>query len=432
MKLYGHGTQTAKIRPSVDHGSHLSLTSLADVMNSDTVKLRPFRHLILLSLFVSPHARSEEIEIQAGGHPRDRSIVTLPARRDTAPHGMLRDSSGTWTPCQLTPEGNLTFITPPLKAGEKRTYTLAERPARSTEDAQAKEEGDQVNLTIAGKAVASYQTVSKKSPRPKLNPLFLRGGYLHPLVTPSGKTVTDDYPVNHLHHHGIWMAWTKTSFDGREPDFWNMGQGKGKVDFVSLEKQWSGPVEAGLVSKQKYTDLTGPAPVDALNETWTVRTYNTGAAFNILDLESSQTTAGNIPLLLPVYHYGGLGIRGLEAWNGKDAATFITSENVTDRNKANGKPARWIAMTGKAGETTAGVAILSHPENFRSPQPVRTHPNEPFISFAPQTNEAMSIQPGETYRAKYRFIIFDGDADAKLIEALWQDYADPVKAVWKD
>ena len=396
------------------------------------VKTRIFRHLTILSAFGISSAKSAHIEIDAGPHPRTESIMTVVAP-GLSERGILESDdkkiSGYY---QKASDDTVTFIVPSLSAGQKLTLREGDYYGQIANKSSAVKENDQILLNVRNKPVVTYQTTARKSPRENLDPKFLRGGYLHPLFTPSGKTVTDDYALNHLHHHGVWTAWTKTSFDGREPDFWNMGQGKGKVDFVSLEKTWSGPVEAGLVSKLKQTDLTSGSPIDVLNETWTVRTYAAGKDFNIIDLESAQVCATDKPLLLPVYHYGSIGIRGREEWNGKDKASFVTSEKFTDRNKANSQPARWIAMNGAVEGGTAGIAILSHPDNFRAPQPIRTHPSEPFISFAPQTNEAMSIQPGETYRMKYRFITFDGEPDAAKLEALWQDYAHPVKAVWKD
>src|SRR6266566_5163143 len=59
---------------------------------------------------------------------------------------------------------------------------------------------------------------------------------------PSGKLLTDDYPPDHKHHHGIWSPWTKTEFEGRHPDFWNMGQKLGRVEFVKLDDTFSSPV----------------------------------------------------------------------------------------------------------------------------------------------------------------------------------------------
>jgi hypothetical protein len=374
-----------------------------------------------------------QLEVDGGNHVRKASVVTIQSPTNAAPgtSGYLRSEDGKISlPCQFDSDGKLTFVAPSLEPHQKLKLSLTVDKDGIAQQAVTAKDSDSIQLNVRGKNVAAYQTTARTSPREDLDPKYLRGGYLHPLVTPSGKIVTDDYPIDHLHHHGIWTAWTKTRFDGREPDFWNMGQGKGKVDFVSLGKSWSGPVEAGLTSFHKFTDLASGSPVDVLDEAWTIRTYDTGEAYHIIDLDSIQTTTGNKPLELPIYHYGGLGIRGREEWNGKDKATFITSENLTDRNKANSQPARWISMSGAVEGGTAGFAILSHPENFRAPQPVRIHPSEPFISLAPQTKEAMSIKSGEAYHSRYRFIIFDGEADAKLIEQLWQDYAHPVTATW--
>jgi hypothetical protein len=386
-------------------------------------------------------SHAQQLEIDAGEFARDASVITVPIPNSEP--GPLDFHSMSGTPGargQVSQDHILTLISPKLAAGEKvRLSPIPFGSGVRLERATATQNGDQVKFAVRetppkfeAKDSFTYQGATRKDTPAGLDPKFLRGGYLHPLTTPSGKVVTDDYPKNHLHHHGIWMAWTKAVVDGRETDFWNMGQGKGKVDFVSMEKSWSGAVEAGVIAKNKYTDLTSGSPVDVLGDTWTVKTYAVGDAYRMIDLESDQVTLDGKTLELPIYHYGGIGIRGLEAWNGKgDAATFLNSEGETDRIKANGQPARWVRMTGKVeGGGVAGIAVLCHPDNFRAPQPARIHPNEPFISYAPQTNGAMAIKPGETYKSRYRFIISDGEADAALLERLWQDYAHPITAKW--
>ena len=87
-------------------------------------------------------------------------------------------------------------------------------------------------MRVGGKPVLRYQA-DKIPPRPDITAEFHRGGYLHPLFTPSGVLVTDDYPKDHKHHHGIWTAWTSTEYEGRKPDFWNMGGKKARKDHVS-------------------------------------------------------------------------------------------------------------------------------------------------------------------------------------------------------
>jgi hypothetical protein len=162
-----------------------------------------------------------------------------------------------------------------------------------------------------------------------------------------------------------------------------------------------------------------------------VRAFAVSAKFHLLELAFEHTMAGNDDLKLPEFRYGGLGIRGAKAWDGLGKADFLTSEGLTDRDEANGKPARWIAMSGAAGEGKAGIAILGHPGNFRAPQPIRIHPNEPFISFAPQMAGDMEIAHDKAYRSAYRFVLFDGAPDKQLLDRLWNDYATPPTANWE-
>ena len=72
--------------------------------------------------------------------------------------------------------------------------------------------------------------------------------------------------------------------------------------------------------------------------------------------------------------------------------------------------------------------MLSHPDNVHSPQPVRIHPTEPFLNFAPQQSGAFTIRPGEPLTLRYRFLVMDGPPDAAFIDAMWQAYAMPVRA----
>ena len=116
---------------------------------------------------------------------------------------------------------------------------LAE-PVSATRDAK------QIVFRSGERGLLRYQAEPGEFPRPEIKEAFRRGGYLHPIRTPSDRLVTDDFPTNHVHHHGLWMPWTKTVFEGREPDFWNMGTDKGRVEFVAIDEVWSKDGRAGF------------------------------------------------------------------------------------------------------------------------------------------------------------------------------------------
>jgi hypothetical protein len=297
----------------------------------------------------------------------------------------------------------------------------------ASESVSAKRVGKQIVFSTGGREILRYQAEPGEFPRTDIKEAFRRGGYLHPIYTPSGRLVTDDFPLNHIHHHGIWMPWTKTEFEGRAPDFWNMGAGKARVEFVAVDDVWMKDGQAGFQARHQFVDLQAEPPKTALHETWevAVSASSESPARYVIDFTSTQTCATAAPLKLPKYHYGGLGFRGNWAWNGPGACRFLTSNGETERQKADGTRGKWCWIGGTVDGQIAGVTILCSPTNFRFPQPMRVHPGEPFFCFAPQQLGDMEIAPGAPYVSRYRFVVSDGEPTREQAEAWWTTWAQP-------
>lgn len=347
------------------------------------------------------------------------------------------DGSGRRIPIQQGPDGRYWFILDHLERGESVSFRFDDSPqaietpiaAIENSDIAATATTDQVAFSAGSIPILTYNFTPTDLPDAEVDSVYRRGGYIHPVHTPNGVQLTDDYPPNHLHHHGIWGAWTKTEFEGRTPDFWNMGSRTGTVEPVALDSVWSGPVFSGLQARHAYIDLSAPAPVKAIDERWTIRVFpSVQQGYHVFDLIVEQTTADGATLHLPEYHYGGVGFRGHRQWNGADHTYFLTSEGK-DRSDGHATRARWCHIGGYVDGKLAGMAILDHPGNFRSPQPMRIHPEEPFFNFAPSQLGDWSIGPVQVYTASYRFITYDGEPDPATIDRLWNDFADPPVAV---
>jgi hypothetical protein len=82
-------------------------------------------------------------------------------------------------------------------------------------------------------------------------------------------------------------------------------------------------------------------------------------------------------------------------------------------------------MSGLVDNQMVGIAVLDHPENFRSPQPLRLHPDDPYFNYAPSRLGRFEIKPGEKFVLRYRYIVADGAADRAELDRLWNDYAAP-------
>ncbi len=295
-------------------------------------------------------------------------------------------------------------------------------PLSAADKIAAVRDGKQLVVRAGEKEIMRYQAEPGDLPRGDIPEIFRRGGYIQSIHTPGGRLVTDDFPPNHVHHHGVWSPWTKTEFEGRKPDFWNMGEGTGRVEFVAVDDVWQKDGRAGFKVRHRFIDMTAKPEKVALLETWEVGVVSTADHF-IVDLTITQTCAGESPLKLPEYHYGGLGFRGNRAWNGAENCSFLTASGLTDRSKVNTAKEPWCWVGGKVDGETCGVTFVCHPSNFRAPQPIRAHPEEPFFCYAPQQGGAMDLVPGKPYVARYRMIIADGEPDARAAAKWAEDFA---------
>lgn len=394
--------------------------------------------LFAFALSLVPAAHGQEsagyhVSVTAGNGDRHGAPVTflLPEPLPESAWGLVSED-GRQFPVQVDREGVASFVLDFLEKGQVAELRLEERSGAVGPETGVRHTGGRVHLSAAGRQVLQYHAEKNAMPRPDIDPLYHRSGYLHPVVTPGGHVVTDDYPPNHIHHHGIWAAWTNTRFQGRSPDFWNMGRGTGRVEAAELEATWKGPVHAGLQARHHYVDMTSGEDTAALAERFEVRLYNTGELpYYLFDLVLEQRAATDSALALPTHLYGGVGFRGRREWDGAEHTRFLTSEGL-DRSNGHATRARWCYIGGLVDGKPAGLAFLGHPENREAPQPMRIHPTEPFFNFAPSQASAFAIEPGEVHVLRYRVVVHDGEPDPELLDRLWYDYAHPPVALVKE
>lgn len=385
-----------------------------------------------LLAFQSVNAAPKSLIVEAGDHDRQNCVVTMPWEKGDTAQYVLRTPDGRSLPLQNDGDGTASFLLDSLASGKSLNLMVMKAKSEPKSYATAHQKGTAIELQSQGKTVLHYQMADTEAPRPEINPIYRHNSYLHPILTPSGKAVTGDYPSDHLWHRGIWLAWTHTEFGESKPDFWNQGKGNkltARVDFDKLEQIWSGPVHAGFKSRHKFLDSGNPV----LNETWEVRTYAlpSSSKMHVIDLTSVQACATDKPLKLPKYHYGGLGYRANREWEEKGNVFFLLSTGETNRIKANEQRIQWIHISGKTGGEMNGIALMDHPDNFRSPQPIRVNPSNPQTCFAPSQLGDWSIEPGKPLTLRYRFIVADGAPDKAQLDRLWQDFAHPPRVTVK-
>lgn len=298
-----------------------------------------------------------------------------------------------------------------------------------------KQDGN-LQLNSGGKSLVTYR-YEMTYPPDRVDSIFKKSGYIHPIITPKGDTLTRIQPPDHYHHYGLWGPWTHTRIDTTRVDFWNLGEGMGTVLFKEFKGTSSGNVFSSFRATQEHIDFkTEASPQVALNEDLEVRLWNMGREDRYM---FDYNTTFNSPLkngiLFEAYRYGGgIGLRFNERWKA-DNCSVLTSEGK-DRLTADGSNARWCIVTGEAsdGKGTNGILFMSHPENRMHPEPIRIWPidgnngrGDMFFEFCPIRNKEWQLEPNKDYELNYRMVVFDGELKAEEAEAYWQAFANPPK-----
>jgi len=424
-------------------------------MNSRiSVLISPIIALFLLPAFVPQPASYAEpagreagkplakITVEAGNHRRVDTIVSVALdgiseqlSEEGAHLVELIPSRAQPIAAQVEP-GNpprLWWVLPDVaEAGSKLVFELR-KGAVKTQGIQLIKNDSFLEIQADDKKILRYNHAPVPPPEGK-SPLFTRSGFIHPLWSPTGDVLTNIHPADHIHHLGIWMPWTETKFEDKDVDFWNLGEGQGTVRFVKFLSTTSGPVYGGFEAEHDHVALkTSAGEKTVLKEVWDVRVYNIGGpqkGYWLVDFVSTQRCVADSPLKQMEYRYGGFGFRGAAQWQ-DDNGTYLTSEGKT-RKDGHGTRARWCDMGGAIDGKWAGVTVMSNPQNFRHPEPMRIwDKGQVFFNFAPSQLGDWIMEPGKDYVFRYRLYVHEGKVDVNEAERIWRDYAEPPKVKLK-
>ncbi|MBO7371410.1 MAG: PmoA family protein, partial [Bacteroidales bacterium] len=214
--------------------------------------------VILLSLLIPvlSFGASVNISVNAGKYDRTDCVVTADVSalklKDKFAVELYETTNGgeVATPCQVVLDGKnaeLFFIlTGNTAPGQIRTYVAKKVKAKKADSKMKAVMDDKaVVLKKSGKDVLKYNFAINQSPE-GVDPVFNRGGYIHPAYTPSGFVLTNIQPRDHRHHYGIWNPWTKLMYDGQVYDCWNLVERQGTVRPEAVEALYEGDVFSGF------------------------------------------------------------------------------------------------------------------------------------------------------------------------------------------
>jgi hypothetical protein len=250
-----------------------------------------------------------------------------------------------------------------------------------------------------------------------VNPRYTQSCYIHPLFAPDGRALTDDSPIDHLHHHGLFWTWPVVRTRGLSTSTWEPKLPRLRQYFVRWLKR---EADKGtfLLSVENAWRLEDKEVV--AKEIVTLRVHPADKWGRFLDLELEIEAVGG-PLELQGTHdqkkgYGGLCFRGSPMFTG---ATMTTDEGALKEDAVH-TPFRWVDLSTRE----LGIAIFVSPD----------HPDLPAKwmirnSYAGIINvswpglTSVVLKPGTPIVLRYRIYVHRGDVAASDVSAAFSAYA---------
>ena len=234
--------------------------------------------------------------------------------------------------------------------------------------------------------------------------------YLHPIVSPDGKSVLTEFsPGHHKHQTGIY--WGLTRVNGRDY-FHNPANGYWRRISSEIIAEHGSTVQWSTV--YHLLDEAG-RPVMAETQTWTMR--DTGDRY-LLDLEWKGE--GLVDLTVAKYDYGGLFVR--MPWRaGLEGA--VTNSNRQRNLLATGQRALWVdiglKLEGRADQ--AHIAILDHPRNADYPLPWRVD-GQMGAGPSRAISGNWKIARGKTETVRHQLVVYTGELNDIGMTEAWKAY----------
>ncbi len=380
--------------------------------------------------------------VHAGEHDRIQTCITAEIPDSLAGVSgftLQRLEDGKVLPVQripATPPKIAFLLGKPLAKGKTRTFKLAEaknktgnHPALVT----LHEGNGKLSFQAGGRPVLTYNHETVLPPK-GIGREFSRSGFIHPVHSPSGQILTDDFPRQHHHHqHGLFHAHTKILLDGKTLDVWNQKSRQAGVRHLGFNpgETYSGPVLGGFTARFLVEDIRKPdKPHPLLHEQWRVQVQPRQDVF-LFDIEISQTSAMERGIEIKKHHYGGMAIRGPEDWTAERPGVGILTSEGRDRIAGNHSQPEWVDIHGPVDGQPGGIAVIAHPSSFRHPQHVRLHPKMPYFCFAPMVAGNYHISHNKPQVSRYRYIAHTGKPDPTLNNRVKNDFYNPPRVTFK-
>lgn len=268
------------------------------------------------------------------------------------------------------------------------------------------EENEQLVIRIRNQEFARYQ----------FGPACWKP-FLYPLRAANGLSLLADAPLDHLHHHGFWVAHARVN----DTDFWLERPYCGRILHRAFDKV-SSSAASGLFTES--CEWVNPGGSVVLKDTRTFTFYDSDPEARSVDFELVLRCPGKEQVTLSPTNEAGLPVmRVAEPLAPRNGGALQNSVGKNKEKETYRERACWVDCSGKLGRLTCGIALFDHPENPEHPTPWFTRDYGPIApNYGLFREDPIVIEPKKPLRLRYRIFAHTGNVEEGGVQAAWDAY----------
>ncbi len=235
------------------------------------------------------------------------------------------------------------------------------------------------------------------------------------------KSVIQDSPADHLHHHGIW--WGQDEIKGTE--FWLENNTSGRINHVEFDV---------IVTKETYASFACVSTWESNDGRVCAKDYRTFKVSRpsdqepgwVLDIDYKIVPVEEPITLMKVVDSGFPAFRVADIIDVFDGGHLVDDNGIEFLFDPPTNSSKWMVAWGKidgsppALSSYGGLAVLDHPLNPGYPNTWFTRPFGWFTPFGSQSGER--VVPLEGINLKHRVVTFRGEHDHDRIDKQWNEF----------
>lgn len=254
-----------------------------------------------------------------------------------------------------------------------------------------------------------------------------RSCYVHPIYGLDGEVLTDDFPMDHPYHRGMYWAWPHIKLGEAEYELWSLN-GELQPRFVRWLARDAGADGAKLAAENGW--FVGEKQL--VREQMTLDVHPAAADSRAIDVTLTWT-----PLDQPLTLWGaeGKSYGGFNFRFGPRTKTIITVPEKTELPAGVAAPEGrtsgdlvvtrlpWADFVGDFAGTqgTSGAAIFVHPQHRDYPPTWMTR-HYGLVSVGWPGVEPQTFSAGQPITCRYRVWIHRGSRAVAEIQSAYEDY----------